>query len=545
MAYTKYSRIKWLTYLRLIITTLTLAFGSLVLQVNTVTFYLFISLICLLTIIYLLMLRIPSLLDFLAYLQIFIDVGLITFMVHYSGGIESNLVMFYILPIVYSGTIISSLASTITTVITSLLYSMVVGLEFFQIIPRVSGGVETTLYDNGFLVVYLLYIRVTIFGLVSFLHSYLLKGLKERSDEVMSMRRLNECILKNMGSGLIATNKDDAIIYMNQAAEGILEYDLRDVWESNVRSIFGEGAIGATRILANYEINFKKRNGGVIPIGYNVSELKDEDGNVRGKIFIFRDLTDIKDMEERIRRQERFSAVGEMATGFAHEIRNPLASISGSVEMLKNDLNNNMEHSKLMAIILKETERLNRTVEGFLDFARSRPVKLGVYNLNEILNECITLIKNDKQINQKVDIVYTCREACLSAKEDKLTVYVDSEEIKQVFLNILINAYDAMHDGGVLTISTSLEDLPYQGEFVRVSFSDTGIGIKLEDLKRIFEPFRTTKYKGIGIGLAIANRIIQNHNGSIEVESEFGKGSKFIIRLPRSNPKRIDLPHST
>ena len=526
MADIRYRRIKWLTYLRLIVTTLTLVSGALVLQISAVTFYIFISLICFLTIIYLLMLRVARLLNFLAYLQILIDVGLITFMVHYSGGIESSLVMFYILPIVYSGTILSSRASTVTTVTASLLYSMIVALEFFRIIPRLSTGGDIDIYNNGLLVVYLLYIRVTIFGLVSFLHSYLLKGLKERSAEVISLRRLNECILKNMGSGLIATNKNDAIIYMNQAAEMILGCEIKDVWESNINSLFGEGAVDISPQFAHKEIRFNRENGTVIPVGYNVSELKDEDGNARGKIFVFRDLTVIKDMEERIRRQERFSAVGEMATGLAHEIRNPLASISGSVEMLRNDLDRDKEHLKLMDIILKETDRLNGIVSGFLDFARSRPVKLGVYNLNEILNECIMLIKNDKQFNQKVNIIY-------SYKDDELTSYVDAEEIKQVFLNILINACDAMPDGGNLTVTTYLERLPRQGEFVGVSFSDTGCGIRNEDLKRIFEPFRTTKYKGIGIGLAIANRIVQNHNGSIDVESEFGKGSRFVVRLPR------------
>ncbi|MBI2447612.1 MAG: PAS domain S-box protein [Candidatus Omnitrophica bacterium] len=531
----RYRRIKWLTYLRLIITTLTLVSGALVLQISAVTFYIFISLICFLTIIYLLMLRVARLLNFLAYLQILIDVILITFMVHYSGGIESSLVMFYILPIAYSGTILSSRASTVTTVTASLLYSMMVALEFFRIIPRLSSGGDIDIYNNGFLVVYLLYIRITIFGLVSFLHSYLLRGLKERSAEVVSLRRLNECILKNMGSGLIATNKNDAIIYMNQAAEMILGCEIKDVWESNISSLFGEGAVDISHQFAHKEIKFNKENGKVIPIGYNVSELKDEDGNGRGKVFVFRDLTVIKDMEERIRRQERFSAVGEMATGLAHEIRNPLASISGSVEMLRNDcLNKETEHSKLMDIILKETDRLNGIVSGFLDFARSRPVKLGVHNLNEILNECIMLIKNDKQFNQKVNIIYSYKDGTHPPwVDDELTSYVDAEEIKQVFLNILINACDAMPDGGNLTVTTYLENLPHQGEFVGVSFSDTGCGIRNEDLKRIFEPFRTTKYKGIGIGLAIANRIVQNHNGSIDVESEFGRGSKFIVRLPR------------
>ncbi|MBI1921763.1 MAG: sensor histidine kinase [Geobacter sp.] len=230
-------------------------------------------------------------------------------------------------------------------------------------------------------------------------------------------------------------------------------------------------------------------------------------------------------IEEQLRKAERLSALGELSATLAHEVRNPLGSIRGTAEILKEDFPTGSKKFEFLEILLKETDRLNRVVEEFLHFARPVPPPLGTCDLAAELAAMVKLLENDAlAYNVRIDI---------HAAEIVPEVTGDCERLRQVFLNLMLNAIQSMPHGGSLEIAPRL--LPPQGERggkVEIRFSDTGGGIASDDLPHVFEPFFTTKSGGTGLGLAVTQKIVESHGGSISVESELGKGTTFRVRLP-------------
>lgn len=264
--------------------------------------------------------------------------------------------------------------------------------------------------------------------------------------------------------------------------------------------------------------------------GYLAESLKRVDRELIEK------KSDLIEMEEQVRRADRLAAIGRIAAGMAHEIRNPLASISGSIQLLKEDLQLDGSYQKLMDIVLTETERLDRIITDFLTYARPVPPQLQPCNLNNLIKETIILIRNSPYYSPPIAIE-------LSLTEKEAAILIDPHQIKQVLWNLSINALQAMPSGGILRLSTRwLEDAGRYHEkrwskglnspVAEIVVADTGIGIPSQDRPRIFDPFFTTKDYGYGLGLAIVYRIIEEHKGYIEVESKEGKGTSFHILLP-------------
>jgi len=226
----------------------------------------------------------------------------------------------------------------------------------------------------------------------------------------------------------------------------------------------------------------------------------------------------ILEIEEQLRRADRLSALGELSAGLAHEIRNPLGSIRGTAEILRDGVAPDDPKREFTAILVREVERLNRVVQDFLDFARPAPPDHARIDLNAALNEVLTLTaRQAERSNIVVDF----------SAGDLPEVAADVEQLKQVFLNLILNAIQAMPSGGRLAISSRSGP-----GGVELRFRDTGLGIVEEDLERVFSPFFTTRRDGTGLGLAITSRIVRSHGGSIEVSSEPGQGSEFRIQLP-------------
>jgi len=240
-----------------------------------------------------------------------------------------------------------------------------------------------------------------------------------------------------------------------------------------------------------------------------------------GKLRAQADL--ILEIEEQLRRADRLSALGELAAGMAHEIRNPLGSIRGTAEILRDGIDPSDKRHEFAGILIKEVDRLNRVVQDFLDFARPAPVERSRVDINEVLREILVLTR---QQTVKSGI----RAEFLPGDLPKLPG--DREQLKQAFLNLILNALQAMDTGGLLTIATARID-----DEARVRFTDTGQGIPPESREKIFNPFFTTRREGTGLGLAITHRIIQGHGGRIEVESRIGEGTTFTVALPVENRK--------
>jgi two-component system sensor histidine kinase PilS (NtrC family) len=263
-------------------------------------------------------------------------------------------------------------------------------------------------------------------------------------------------------------------------------------------------------------------NGTKRMIGLNISMLKWIDENIRGYIGIFQDLTQLKKLESEMKNKEKWAAIGELSSNIAHEIRNPLASLKSSIEMLKEDTVGESYKKKLMEIAIKEMERLNCIITDFLTYSRPIPPEFKRFELHSMLDETIELLKNVEQNNISINKKYTGR----------LELNADPQKMRQVFWNLGINSIEAMPEGGELIISTRNMD-----KSAEITFKDFGAGIDEKNIEKIFYPFFTTKENGTGLGLAIAYRIIEEHNGRINVNSRPGVGTTFEITLPKTDEK--------
>jgi two-component system sensor histidine kinase PilS (NtrC family) len=249
--------------------------------------------------------------------------------------------------------------------------------------------------------------------------------------------------------------------------------------------------------------------------------LKDQNGEPTGFLFSFQDLTEIKALEEEVKLKDRMAALGEMAAGIAHEIRNPLASMSGSVQILKKSLRPNEEEGELLDIVLRESRRLDQIIRDFLLFAKPSRLDPKPHDLVAILGDALTLLRNSEEFDGK----HAIRTSFESAR---MPAFVDADKMKQVFWNLSKNALKAMPEGGTLTVTVRHEG----SSSVAVCFADEGIGMTEAEIRRAFEPFRTNFSEGTGLGLAVVFRIVQEHRGRIRVRSRVGRGTEVMVTLP-------------
>ncbi len=273
-------------------------------------------------------------------------------------------------------------------------------------------------------------------------------------------------------------------------------------------------------------------------LGMTVSPLH-EQGKETGLVGVFKDLTQIRDLEEEMRRKEWLASLGEMSAGMAHEIRNPLGALAGAMQMLRKDLQGDETSQRLMDIAVREATRLDTIITEFLQYARPPALDLAEYDLNKVLAETLDLVQHEARTRANMKIVTTLANGALPAQ-------IDQDQMKQVFWNLATNAFDAMPRGGQLSISTGCRKIDVGGrkaDVVEISFQDSGEGIPKENLDKIFLPFFTTKKQGSGLGLAAVHRIVDLHGGWIKVDSEQGKGSRLVVCLPRSAEAGVRLWH--
>ncbi len=348
---------------------------------------------------------------------------------------------------------------------------------------------------------------------------------------------LNEHIIESMTGGVITINMKGVIATFNKSAELILGYNPDDIVGKSVFDAFpasGKNAalskiiketLEGKKTSSSREINIYSKVGKKIPIGITTSLLRDKKNTFLGIVVTFKDLGHIKHLEEQFRRADRLAAVGSLAAGVAHEIRNPLGSVKGLVQLLKEDLKDDDQKKSYAEVIVKEVDRLNKVVEELLSFARPDASELEAnfiqLNINDVIEQTLLLAAHDSK-KAKIRIIK-------QFSSDVPCVLADAKKLEQAFLNIIFNAFSAMEEGGDLTIKT---DFNKNMKVLNISFADTGIGITDEGLKKIFDPFYTAKTGGTGLGLTIAHQIISSHKGRIDVKTELGKGTTFTISLP-------------
>jgi two-component system, NtrC family, sensor histidine kinase PilS len=491
------------------------------------------TIVACLTILYALIFRLSKNILFQARFQLTVDVFLVTWLVWNSNVIQSPYVALYIVIIAVSSLFLGPREAIVTSVgcavaFTACAYqitdlagqsnpSRLVGGSLSQTIQWVG------LFDVAFLVVGLLSAR--------------LAERQSRSDvrllaatqSLANLRALHERIVASIRSGVVTTDLDGRIFTFNIAAEEITGYKEEAIRGQDASILFGEmkdhiaetlRALDTGENSPRFETNCLTSEGMRLRLGYSISPLSSEAGVTTGMVITFQDMTQVRSLEEASRRQDRLAAIGRMAASIAHEIRNPLAAMRGSIQMLRSEMDNESSQTELMEIILRESDRLNRIITDFLSYARPRSLTQARVDVGELLHQTFALMRHSPEIGANQSLVE-------ELPDEPLFAEADEGQLKQVFWNLARNALQAMPQGG--TLHATLES--NSDNRVRIAFTDNGRGMSPDQVEHLFEPFSSTT-GGTGLGLSIVYQIIRDHGGTINVRSRVGQGTTITIELP-------------
>jgi two-component system, NtrC family, sensor histidine kinase PilS len=482
---------------------------------------LFIIWLYVLTIIYVLLIRRAKKVFLFAYIQLVLDVFAEIVLIYITGGIESWFSFTLILTVLSSSIVLNQKAGYIVASMSCILYGTLLDLQFYRLIPIPYEGImlEKQFLYNIFIHTVSLFVTAYLAGYLSSRLEETVEKLAEKDSHLRDLEIFNTKVIESLPSGLVTTDIDGNVIIFNRAAEKIIGIAKNDIIGRTI-----ENALPFLKIPireGRREEVLSRHNHASKIIGIHISILRDLNGRETGFIGIFQDLTVLKELEEEMKNKEKWAAIGELSANIAHEIRNPLASLRGSIEMLREGKIPEKHRDNLMGIVINETERLNTIVTDFLTYSRPKPLDIQKVDLNALLSDTLELLRNTAQ--DKGDIIVR------QESEGALLVSLDPLKIRQVFWNLGVNALEAIEKGGELTVSTEETQ-----DKVSIIFSDTGTGMSKDEVEKIFYPFHTTKERGTGLGLSIAYRIIEEHQGRIVVQSTPGSGTTFEIILPRT-----------
>jgi len=533
-------RVAWLMAVRagfallLLLLSLVLPSAGLRLSWSMPLFYTLVGLTGLLTLVYSLLLKQgrPS----RPGLQIAIDWAIETALIAATGGIASPFIFLYIFTIVAAALFLFREGALWAASAATLALAILATIPFATTPESLSGGLGGV--ETGMMVI--LY-AVSFFG-VGIASGWLADRLRESESGLTDLRFLHRNIVQSIASGLMTTDIFGRITSLNRCAVSITGFTEETAtgqiwWESfSCRSMEGRhDDLLQTGLPQRFEIEIEAKTGERRFLGMTLSMLHAPRGVQIGVIVIFQDLTEIRRMEEEVQRKTRMAVVGEMAAGMAHEIRNPLAALSGAIQLLSDDLSLSTENSRLMQIATQEMSRLNAIVTQFLQYARPAAVRRRRLDIVPLLSEIVHLLKQNPEQDERIGIVF-------DPTPEPLVLWADADALRQVAWNLCINALQAMPNGGALTLSAhrlpegTLADRSADAA-VALVFRDTGAGISPADLPNIFTPFFTTRSAGSGLGLSIVAQIIEGHDGKIDVQSG-PAGTTFTLRLPVAAPDR-------
>ena len=478
-----------------------------------------------------------------AYFQIFFDTIFITFFIYATGGIDSIFSFLFILNIISGGIILSRKGGILIASGSSILYGLLLDLHYYGLIhplgSRLNYAPDT--YNSAYLL-YTILVNMIGFYLVGYLSGFLAEQikksrveLKETQLDLNKLEILHESIINSIDSGLIVLDNAERVILFNPTAEQLFKIHADQIIGRSLATVLPVlrqhlQTARAIRPSVNtppfMDIPYTQPGDVRIYLRFSISPLRYSLGDSGGKILVLQDVTEIKRIEGNMKKVEGLALVGEMAAGIAHEIRNPMASISGSIEVLKEGLAWDSIESRLMAIVSREIDRLNQLISDFLIFARPKETKWVTFDLNQVVLESLELLKNSQGWHENIVIV--------THFEDTVVIESDSGQVKQVLWNLFLNACDAMPGGGTLFITT--KSAPEGSESttrnVVIVIRDTGDGFDEKALAGIFTPFFTTKEGGSGLGLATVKRIIDQLEGRVSGNNHPEGGAEIVIVLP-------------
>ena len=538
-------QIKWLIGLRLLVAFLFLgSAGILAIREHpsfTLTpLFVLIGCACLLTVLYLLALNRTEWLRQLCSLQIWIDVVLVTVLVHYTGGIKSLFAFVYILPVLAGAIFLTRRASLLLASASTILYGALINLQLYGLIEGTQFLLaEGAAYDPVYALLQL-FVNSATFFLVALLGSRLAERLKETGRELeaqridlRNLRTLHQDIVENIPSGVVTLDLEGKIVSFNRGAQKIIGVAVEQIRDKNWRetpfreikeleTFFSTSTSAFTG--CSQELSIRDKNGQPVPVGISLTPLKSSEGRLVGLVGIFQDLTERKKTEARLRQADRLATAGQLAAGLAHEVRNPLAAISGCIELIKEQ---GTARPQLLDIVLREAERLKLVTGQFLDFAKPTLALQKRCNLGALVADAASLL--EKSCDSAHPVILSIQQ-----ETEEVMVGGDPDQLKQALWNLGLNAIQAMQMGGRLSFVIRRHGSENGNNWVEIELTDTGRGIPPEEVERIFDPFYTTRPGGTGLGLTIAQKIIDNLGGRIEVISREGGGSTFRVLLKQA-----------
>jgi len=456
-----------------------------------------------------------------ATLQVVTDLIMVTLVVHETGGWDSSLNFLYPLVIIVAGILLPRAWARLIAAVAFILYGTVLELNYYGVVRSYCTTHPALKTLQGIIGVNL-FAYLTVAYLAGLLVAKLREArveLKDASGALEDLQILHENIIQSISSGLITTGLDGHITLINSAAQKLLERTSNELLGKPVAGLFLD-ALPNGESQTHAEVRFDSAGTFRKTARIRVAALNVPERGRLGYVYALDDLTEIRRLEREVRMQDRLAAVGRLAAAIAHEIRNPLTSIAGSVSMLSGVPEMSEEHRHLLDIVTRESHRLNGIITDFLAYSRGKQYHFDKADLVRLLQDTLTLMRH-RMTAENTGITIESNFAFPEA-----LVIADGDRIKQVFWNIAENAVRAMKEGG--TLKVSIERL---GDEWQISFADTGTGMTPQQTEKIFEPFQSNFAGGTGLGLAVVYQIVQAHEGRIWARSKPGQGTTFILRL--------------
>jgi len=511
------------------------------------TFFVLIGITYALTAIYGAALKYFERYSWLVDVQLGCDAVIVSAIVYITGGVSSYFSSLYALPIIAASTIQSRRGGMMVGVLSTLLYGGLVLAQYYGagFVPVVT---DYALLPPARVAIFTVGLNVFGFFAVAVLSGHLAENVRrageqlvETSNQLADLQAFSQHVIDSLTSGLATTDIDGRVLTFNRAAEAITRVTAAEAVGRPIAEVLQfprdlDGLFGAPEgrpKLPRVEVAFTRNDSVDIELGLSTALLLTPRGET-GLIFTFQDVTESRKQDREARVQQRLAAVGEMAAGIAHEIRNPLASMSGSIQILRQELPLTAEQSQLMDIVLRESDRLNETIRSFLAYAKPQRLSTERVDVRQIITDTACLLQNNAELTEdhQIDV---------DVPSEPTWYVADENQIRQVVWNLATNGVRAMPKGGKLRLSLLRRNLDANapGEMV-IRVEDQGVGIAPEELDGIFQPFRGAFERGTGLGLAIVHRIVSDYGGEVHVTSERGAGTRVEVTLPIATPAPAD-----
>jgi two-component system sensor histidine kinase PilS (NtrC family) len=465
-----------------------------------------------------------------ASLQVLTDLIMVSLVVHETGGWDSSLNFLYPLVIIVAGILLPRVWVHLVAALAFILYGTVLELNYYGVVPSYCTTHPELKALRG-----IIFVNLFAFLAVAYLAGQLVSKLrqarvqlKDASGALEDLQILHENIIQSVSSGLITTGLDGRITLVNNAAQKLLGHSPEELMGKPVSGLFLD-ALPNAESHTHAEVRFDSAGTFRKTARVRVAALNGIERGTLGYVYALDDLTEVRRLEREVRMQDRLAAVGRLAAAIAHEIRNPLTSIAGSVSMLSGIPEMNDEHRRLLEIVTRESQRLNAIITDFLTYSRGKQYHFERADLVRLLEDTLTLMQH-RMTAENTGITIEKGFAVTEA-----WVLADGDKIKQVFWNFAQNAVRAMRNGGTLKVS-----IDRQGDDWQVSFADTGTGMTPQQTEKLFEPFQSNFEGGTGLGLAVVYQIVQAHEGKVWARSKPGQGTTLILRLRRLDAERRD-----